>query len=78
MPDDLSIALRAVRSRAASLADAVLRAELAQASLAVALDAAQAAGAKQSDVDLQVRLASVEKPERGPALERLRIVGEQA
>lgn len=76
--NDLSIALRATRLRAANLADSILRAERDQALLAVALDSAQAAGAMQDQVDLQIRLACADRPDRAVALERLRLIGENA
>lgn len=76
MSDDAKpVALRALRSRALQLAQAINRAELAQAQLAIAMNAADRAGASQADVDQQVRLACEGHEGAWEALERLRIVG---
>lgn len=74
--NDRSVALLAVRRRAAWLADSILRAELAQAQFAITLNAAQSAGCTQEDVDMQVGLAARDKPERAQALERLALLAQ--
>lgn len=56
------------------LADAILKAESAQAQLAIALNAAGDAGCSQAEVDFQVELAGRDDPDRAEALKRLAVL----
>lgn len=75
---DRAIALNALRNRVENLADCIVRTDTARRHLAIAFQAVTEAGGTQDDVDMQVKIACKDRPDRQAALEHAGLIGEPA
>ena len=69
---DKTVSLQAVKTRAAALADATMRAELAHSRFLEALEYASEDGATGQEIARAIDAVALERPDRAAALARLR------